>query len=109
MCAEFSCQLTEKEIDDIFDAESRRWTVDDQFLKEISHDLQKIVNCSREGDVVLLDVTTTVRPPRRITLPHDLTLRSSRTKTGREGSTSAKRQRKTRFECPPGSGVLLLR
>lgn len=60
------------------DSETRIWQLDDAALDAIhnDNDLQSILSCTKEGDVVLFNFTRTIRPIRRVVIPWNLTLSS---------------------------------
>ena len=49
------CGLAEAEVDRILAGESRTWRVDEKAYRTVEGDLHEIVNCSAEGDIIMLD------------------------------------------------------
>ena len=92
------------------DNDTRSWRIDDAALDTINDDLQIIINCTAEGDIVLLDVDKVIRPPARIIIPWNLTIRAVTEATDRAGSLPSQSRIKTFFTCPrKGRGVFLVR
>ena len=78
---------------------SRTWTVDDGVLE--MHDIQAIINCTKEGDTISLRTTTPVKPPERIVIPWKLTI-TGFVDDSMSGETAT-------MTCPDGDGLFLLR
>lgn len=53
---------------------TRVWSVNDEDLTGLDGDLQSILNCTRQGDIVLLNVSESLRPPERLIIPWSLTI-----------------------------------
>ena len=104
------CDLSEAEIREIFDEPSRTWLVNEEALRSVEDDFQAIVNCSEEGDIILLDVEDTLQFQTRVTLPWRLTLSGNvRNPRPRNGVFPAS-GRKQRLLCPrDDQGVFFIR
>ena len=103
------CQLTRQEIAELLDEETRTWLVNSAALESISGDLGAVVNCTRENDVVLLDVEDEIRVPSRVTVPWNLTLSSYVTSTELVDATFPEAERKVGLRCPPKDGIFHIR
>ena len=100
MCSDVECSLTHAAIEQYTSADGRTWRVTDAFLEEIDSDLQRIVNCTEEGDVVSFDVTGVVQPSSRVTVPWRLTFATHVDAVDSNGVAIEPPKRKTRFTCP---------
>lgn len=49
------------------------WIISDEILGE--YDLQTIIDCSSEGDILSLESTRTIKPHQKISVNHSLTIR----------------------------------
>ena len=85
---------------EILDEPSRTWRVNKEALKNVENDLQAIVNCSEEGDTILLDVDGALRLSRRVTLPWRLTLSGNVRDPRHRDSVFPEARRKQRISCP---------
>ena len=68
------CHLSKAKRRRYLKVETREWLLNSAVLDEIENDLQLVVNCSRPGDVLLLDTSKTIRPPSRTVIPWPLTI-----------------------------------
>ena len=106
-CAE--CRLSRSEIGRYLNADKRTWLIDDSVLSELGNDLQEIVNCSEEGDLILLDVTDNIQPTGRIVIPRALTWSARVDDPELEDGVFPETRRKTTFNCPADDeGVFLI-
>ena len=106
MLSHLDCRLTQRKIARILDVDVRTWSIDDAVWADIEEDLQEIVNCSDEGDALLFDVSNTLQPARRVTLPWSLTLSTAVRDRDLVDGIFPETRRKTAFRCPSSnSGV----
>jgi len=73
---EFDCGLTTLERRRYFDESTEQWLVTNEVLRELNYDVQAIVNCTSENDVVAFRSTRVIRAATTITVPWNLTLRA---------------------------------
>ena len=84
--------------------------MDEEALRNVENDLQAIVNCSEEGDTILLNVDGTLQFPSRVTLPWRLTLSANVRNTYLQDRVFPEARRKQRIRCPrDDEGVFLVR
>lgn len=95
-----ACALRDNVIERYLNANTRTWRIDDAALSEVDNDLQAIVNCSEEGDLILLDVTDNIQPSRRIVIPWQLTWSARMRDTTLQDGVFPESRRKTTFNCP---------
>jgi len=96
MCfsVEFDCGLRYSERRRYFDDSAQQWLVTNEILSSLNNDLQALVNCTSENDVVVLRSTRVIRAATTITLPWNLTLRADSSAT---------------FTCPRREPLLIAR
>ena len=110
MTAGFECSLRNRQINRYLEEGNRTWRIDDSALDELENDLQSIVNCTQEGDVVLFDVSGRIRLASRVTIPWSLTLGANTNSTDAAEVVTAKGPRKATFRCPRrNEGVFFVR
>ena len=80
--------------------DGQTWLVDDGVLGQIDNDLQILVNCTKQGDVLAFNVTGVVRPSSPVTIPWQLTLISQVNGVDSKDAVSQSSTTKTRFTCP---------
>ena len=107
--ADDTCRMTRSEIAAMYHVESRTWLLDDRGLDSISGDVQSVIDCSDDGDIVLFNVVAPIEPPRRITIPRNLTLSSTTASVDLERGVFPKADRQTVFRCPRKGGVFLVK
>ena len=108
--AEFECTLPNRVLGGLLDEATRTWLIDDDALDEVENDLQSIINCTREGDVVLFDVARSIRPVRRVTIPWNLTLSANTESADLGGGVFPRTRAKATFRCPSrNEGVFFVR
>ena len=110
MTAGFECSLRNRQINRYLEEDTRTWLIDDSSLDELENDLQSIVNCTQEGDVVLFDVSGRIRLASRVTIPWSLTLGANTNSTDAVDDVVAKARRKAILRCPGrNEGVFFVR
>ena len=67
------CPLTEERAAATFSREGGTWTIGDEFFED--YDLQDVVDCASEGDVIRLNVSKAIRPRRRVEIVKRLEIR----------------------------------
>ena len=107
---EHECSLRRVDIRRYLDASSRTWSVDDDAIDEIDSDVQSLVDCTEEGDVLLFNATKRIRPSAPVVLPWPLTLSAFVEHTELEDDAFPKAVKKATFACPrDNEGVFLVR
>ena len=99
-CPDFECSLSKQAIRRYVDEDTRTWRVTAAILDEIEHDLQSIMNCTEDGDILLFDVVGTIRPAYRVTISNRLTLGANVENTPDTDDASIASQTSATFECP---------
>ena len=94
-------------VDRYTSADKKTWLVDDEVLKEIDNDLQIIINCTQEGDVVSFNATDVIKPSSLVTIPWQLTI-SSYTKDNSGRHDYRRSKTRTIFKCPQENTGLFL-
>jgi len=95
------CQLSAERIRGIVDGADGRWRLTDQTLDDF--DIQAIVNCTSEGDVISFETARRIQPSSRIVIPWQLTL------DGNSNATAgAPQDQKATITCPSNDGLFLL-
>lgn len=89
---DFTCALSPLQLRQWFDESTQQWTVTDRVLQELNHNIQAIVNCTSENDVVAFQSRRRIVPASSVTIPWKLTLK---------GDSS------TRFNCPRSGAFLI--
>ena len=109
-CSEYECSLSSRQRTRFLDEDTRVWRIDDAALREIDNDLQTVVNCTRERDTLFFDVTRTVRPSSRVTIPWSLMVGTYTEDVSAVDGALAETEKKTVFTCPrENEGVFLAR
>ena len=105
----FECALSRDAKDRYTSEDGKTWLVNSTVLEEIDNDLQKIIDCTEEGDIISFDVTGIVRPSSRITIPWQLTLATQGKSADSNDGVFSSSTTKTRFICPhKNSGLFLV-
>ena len=103
------CTLSRNAKDRYTSEDGKTWLVSSVVLREIDNDLQKIVDCTKEGDIISFNVTDVVRPSSRVTIPRQLTLATQVESTDSPDDVLSRSTTKTRFTCPyENSGLFLV-
>ena len=104
------CGLTDRQIRRLLIEESRTWLVDEEALLSVNDDLQEIVNCSEEGDIVVLEGRRRLQFASRVVLPWSLTVTGGESDAALEDGVLPEAGRKQRLGCPgDNQGVFLVR
>ena len=108
--ADFECSLRNRQINRYLDTDTRTWRIDDSALDQLENDLQSVVNCTQEGDIILFNVSEPVRPARRVTIPWNLTLSADTDSTDPVDDLFPRARNKAILTCPEENvGVLFVR
>eukprot|EP00210_Caulerpa_lentillifera_P008825 g8421.t1 len=103
--AEYSCGLSLQEVDSYYNSLSNQWLLNDTVLEMLENDIQAIVECTAENDVVILETTNIVKPQRTITVYTNLTF------IGRSASDFIQDRSETRtsmtFTCPDKGELII--
>ena len=85
--------------------------MDDDAIDEIDSDVQALVNCTKEGDVLLFNATKRIRPSTPVVLPWPLTLSAFvEQPDGPEEGVFPTAVKRATFTCPhKNEGVFLVR
>ena len=97
---EVACRLSKARRRRYLNAKTREWLLNSAVLDEIQDDLQLIVNCSRPGDVLLLDTTKTIRPPLRTVISWPLTISGYVPGGEHDRVNTAASEKRTILVCP---------
>lgn len=96
-----------EDLEGLLDPDRRVWLLDGDALSGI--DLQDVVDCAQEGDVLLFDVDYAVKQAERVVVPRNLTLSGVVDGTDLEEGVFPESQSKVRMTCPEGDvGVFLV-
>ena len=91
------------------DAATRTWRIDDTVLEAIDNDLQVIVNCTTEGDVIVFDVNALIQPVARVIIPWNLTISAATGGIQSVDGLYPRAPRKASITCPgDGEGIFLV-
>eukprot|EP00210_Caulerpa_lentillifera_P000404 g394.t1 len=71
---QFGCGLDASEIQRYYDRLLQQWLINEDVLLEINNDIQSIINCTAENDVVVLQSRRRIIPATSITIPWNLTV-----------------------------------
>ena len=105
-----ACSLRSDVVERHRNVDGATWLVDDRFLEDVAMDLQSIVDCTKEGDVILFNTTGRIRPLSRIIIPWNLTLGTHAENSDSKGHPRVRATSKARFTCPQkNEGLFLLR
>lgn len=100
--------MSPEEINRYLNNQTRTWKIDDATLEDLSNDVQAVVNCTREGDTILFDISSSLKPSTRIEIPRRLTISASIEGDPADG-IFPETTNKTTFVCPSKSqGVFLI-
>ena len=99
------CTLSPKQISELLDAEQRTWRVRDAALETLDDDVQRIIDCTLEGDTVFFGVQRTIKLSRRIEIPHRLILGTLINPASEASAVTPH----TIFRCRRNRGAFLLR
>ena len=102
-CVDFRCDLSERDIRTLLDESTRTWSIDDAAL-ERRGGIQAIINCTTEGDTILLETAERIQPDSRIVIPWRLTIESP-VSEGEEGDAN---DQKVHLTCPSNEGLFLI-
>ena len=105
--AGFECDLAE-DSEPYTSEDGKTWLIDDEVLKRIANDLQKIVNCAKENDVLTFDVTDVIQPASSVTIHRQLTLRTRANGADSGGDVFDRPTKKTKFKCPQKNSALFI-
>ena len=94
------CHLSKAKRRRYLKVETREWLLNSAVLDEIENDLQLVVNCSRPGDVLLLDTSKTIRPPSRTVIPWPLTINGYVRGGEHDRVNISASEKRTIFTCP---------
>ena len=104
----FECALTRQAKERYTTSDGRKWLISDKVLKEVDNDLQTIINCTQEGDVVSFDVTGVIQPASLVTIPWRLTL-SSHVEDDFGNDDFLHSKTRSTFTCPrENTGIFLV-
>lgn len=97
-----SCELSKSQMDKLYDKTSHQWTLSDSDIDELDKNIQAVINCSAEDDLILFNTKTTVRPKTSLLIPWSLTFDSK--SVGEDKS-----QTKVQFSCPESGDLFTIR
>ena len=80
-----------------------------QTMRRVDGDLQAVVNCSEEGDIIELDFNGQLQFTTRVTLPWNLTVTGRVRNTALQEGIFPEARRKQRITCPgDDEGIFLV-
>lgn len=94
MLEQVQCTLTSNVIERFYNESSQIWTVTNALLRQLDDDLQRVIECTTENDVILLRTNGTIQPSTTMNITLPLTLR------GESGAT---------LTCPQEGSLLISR
>ena len=109
-CQGYACHLSPGQVDRYLETATRTWSFDDDALESVQNDLQLLINCTRNGDILVFNATQIIRPKERVTVPWPLTLSAA---VGDDAEVVAEdvfplSQTTVRFMCPKDNEGLFL-
>ena len=93
----------------MLDEKTRTWSIDMAALRTVSDDLDAIIKCTQNGDVILLSAVDEIRLPKTVTIRWKLTLSAFIEESLVDDAILPEAKRKTTFVCPPRSGAFQIR
>jgi len=66
--------MSSEEVRRFYDESSHQWLIDDAVLGELDDDVQRIIECSNEHDLILFETHRTIKPNRTLLISTNLTL-----------------------------------
>ena len=110
-CQGYECRLSPRQVDRYLENETRTWSFDDNALESMEDDLQLLINCTQNGDILLFNTERIIRPKARVIVPWPLTL-SAAVNDGSEAAAAADvfplSQTTVQFMCPRDNEGLFL-
>ena len=104
------CSLTEEQTRRSLDEETRTWHIDETMLDELNDDLQTIVQCTEDGDVLQIRASRTVRPTARVVIPWSLTIGAEPEEVDLRDGVLPKEPKRIVLSCPDDNqGIFLVR
>ena len=105
MCASLTAQE-----EDCLNTTTRSWLVDEDILVEAGNNLQAIINCVNDGDVLLLNVSERILVNSPIEIGNNLTISAVTESTCLVNGVYPKAEREATFTCPDAeNGVFIVR
>lgn len=93
-------------MDRFYDESSQQWLINDVVLEELDSDVQVIVECANEGDVLLLRTHQQIKPARTLKVSKSLIL-GSKSEDAIGGVLSV--PERVRLTCPDSGQLLVSR
>ena len=90
--------MSDGEVHSLLDEDTRTWHIIDAVLEE--YDLQDIVDCTSDGDIVVLQTTQRIQPHSRIEISKEVTIDGD----GSRGNSTSKAS----MTCPSETEGLFL-
>ena len=103
----FKCALARDVRQRYTSADGRTWLINDAVLEEVDNDLQRIVNCTKEGDRIAFNVTEVIQPSSLIIIPWQLAL-DTHVEDDSGSNVYPYATAKTRITCPRNNSGLFL-
>ena len=104
------CSLTEEQTRRSLDEETRTWHIDETMLDELNDDLQTIVQCTEDGDVLQIRASRTVRPTARVVIHWSLTIGAEPEEVDLRDGVLPKEPKRIVLSCPDDNqGIFLVR
>lgn len=101
------CELTQNQIDDVYDESNGIWTLNTEFIEDdLENDIQLIVDCASVGDTIMFDVATTIQPESTIAVTTaDLTFTGYTDDTTIKDEIFPESDSKVTFTCPENKSI----
>lgn len=104
-----NCSLTPSEIEAIYNPATGVWTLTDNLLEQDVGIIQAAIDCSSENDVILLETTTTLKPPNTIVIPWSLTLSANPGAPVTQKGQIPETDSKVKFTCTEETDLFSIR
>jgi len=98
-CVLDDCSLGRTEVERLYDPGLRQWVVDNGALARLST-LRTIVDCTEEGDTILLNTTQRINVTQTIVLSKSLTISAYVEDTQLLDNVFPRAENKVAFSCP---------
>eukprot|EP00210_Caulerpa_lentillifera_P004180 g3986.t1 len=106
---EVDCRLTSRELRRYSGDEKGQWVLNDSGLSALNGDIQRLINCTEDGDMIFFGVEDPVQPASRIVIYWNLTLSAFVQGSRDENGIFPRAGRKVVFVCPrDNEGVFLV-
>lgn len=99
------CTLDGQTREKMFYEKDNAWIIDDESLLEVDSDIQLVVDCTRNGQSILFNVTSPIVPKKRIIVQTQITIGTYQ--PGKSGTDD--KPSRTSVQCPnENQGILAI-